>query len=129
MKLRIPGNSLRLRLTRPEIAELLAAGFVEDRLQLGPQAESALVYRLELSDNVTAPRACFEAHCISIQLPVAAGTLWTDSEQVGIYSEEAWGLKLIIEKDFKCLDPRIDEDDSDAFDHPGNADAPRCGVT
>lgn len=119
MKLRIRGNSLRLRLTRTEVAELAAAGFVEERAQLGTTPDCALVYRLELSPTAPRPTASFHGSQINILLPATEGRAWAQNDTVGIHGEETWGLKLTIEKDFKCLDPRRDEDESDAFEHPG----------
>lgn len=128
MKLRIRGNSLRLRVTKTEVAGLAATGFIEERTQLGTDPDSALVYRLELSETATRPTTLFRNSQIRILLPATEGRAWTGNETVGIYHEEAWGLKLAIEKDFKCLDPRRDEDESDAFEHPGGGGHIACGA-
>ena len=128
MKLRIRGNSLRLRLTKTEVADLAATGFVEERVQLGADPDHALLYRLELSPTATLPTTTFRDSQIRILLPATEGRAWTQNETVGIYGEEAWGLKLTIEKDFKCLDPRRDEDESDAFEHPSGVGHVVCGA-
>ena len=128
MKLRIRGNSLRLRLTRTEIAELVATGIVENQVQLGEQPGCALAYRLELSDTVTKPTTIFRASQLCIHLPSNEAKDWARNETVGICGEENWGLKLIIEKDFKCLDPRLDEDESDAFENPGGITHAGCAT-
>ncbi len=128
MKLRIRGNSLRLRLTKTEVADLAATGFVEDRVQLDPNPDHALVYRLELSETVTQPVTTFRGSLIRILVPAKEGRAWADNATVGIYGEETWGLKLTIEKDFKCLDPRRDEDESNAFEHPGGISHEECGI-
>jgi hypothetical protein len=129
MKLRFRGNSLRLRLTRVEIAELIETGMAENRVQLGAQPECALVYRLELSDRVMTPTIHFETSKICVHLPVTEGKAWAQGDKIGIYGEEPWGLKLMIEKDFKCLDPRLGEDESDAFENPGGATHAGCGMS
>ena len=128
MKLRIRGNSLRLRLTKTEVADLASIGFIEERTQLGATPDSALVYRLELSETVSQPTTTFHGSCICIQLPAAEGRTWAYSNTVGVYGKEPWGLKLALEKDFKCLDPRRDEDESDAFEHPGGVAHVTCGT-
>src|SRR5215469_9506543 len=117
MKLRIRGNSLRLRLARTESADLARLGFVEDRVQLGAKSDCTLVYRLELSSEVTKPTAVFPGAQICVRLPLAAGREWARNKSVGLYSEESWGLKLSIEKDFKCHGVRPEEDDSDGFEN------------
>lgn len=122
MKLRINGNSLRLRLTRKELAGLIEVGNLENDIRLGPGVEQVLVYRLELSGARKSPGIDFEAGRIVIFLPEGQAGHWADSDQVGIYIEEAWGLKLLLEKDFKCLEQRPGEDDADAFDRPVGAE-------
>src|SRR5579871_3556141 len=99
MKLRIRGNSLRVRLTRTEIADLAETGGIENRVQLGAQPDCALVYRLELSGAIATPETAFQKSQICIRLPLAEALAWARGKAVGIYGEESWGLKLAIEKD------------------------------
>jgi len=128
MKLRIRGNSLRVRLTRSEIAQLAETGLIENRVQLGALPDCALVYRLELSGAAVRPETVFQKSQICIRLPRAEAMAWSKGQSIGIYSEEAWGLKLAIEKDFKCLEPRPDEDQSDAFENPNGSSHPACAT-
>lgn len=121
MKLRIRGNSLRVRLTRTEIAQLMETCLVENRVQLGAQPDCALVYRLELSGAALKPETVFQKSQICIRIPRTEAMAWAGGQAVGIYGEEAWGLKLAIEKDFRCLESRPDEDQSDAFENPNGA--------
>ena len=114
MKLRIRGNSLRLRLTQTEVAELVRSGRVENRTQLGQ--DRALVLRLQLSAFRVIPGIEFDGSRITVSLPEVEARAWAGENEVGIYSEEPWGLKLSVEKDFQCLDTRPNDDDSDAFD-------------
>ncbi len=116
MKLRIRGNSLRLRLTQTEVAELVRAGRVEDRTQLGQDATLGLVFRLQLSAFHLVPGVEFDGGRITVSLPEARAKSWARENEVGMYGEESWGLKLSIEKDFQCLDQLPNENDSDAFD-------------
>ena len=128
MKLRILGNSLRLRLTRTEIAELAVHGLVENRVQLGALSHCALTYRVKLSDEVAEPVVVFEDSQICVRLPAAAGKEWAQNGTVGLYGEASWGLKLSVEKDFKCLDPRLTEDESDAFENPAGTSHAPCAA-
>ena len=116
MKLRIRENTLRLRLTQTEVSELVRAGRVENRTQLGHDAALGLVFRLQLSAFRLAPGVEFDGQRITVSLPEAEAKSWAQENEVGIYGEEPWGLKLSIEKDFKCLDERSNENDSNAFD-------------
>ena len=117
---------MRVRLTRTEIAELAETSIIESRVQLGPQPDCTLIYRLELSAAVAKPETVFQKSQICIRLPIADALTWAHGKGVGIYGEEAWGLKLSIEKDFKCLDPRLDEDESDAFENPNGSSHAAC---
>ena len=116
MKLRIRGNSLRLRLTQTEVAELVRIGKVDNRTQLGQDPALALVLRLQLSAFRLVPGVEFDAGRITVSLPEVEAKSWARENEVGIYNEQPWGLKLSVEKDFQCLDQRPNEDDSDAFD-------------
>jgi hypothetical protein len=119
MKLRIRGDSLRLRLSQAEIARLRETGEVGDRVRFG---DRSLDYVL-ISADVQAPSARFDGDRIEVAIPHAVARDWAKSEQVGIEAEQALAggeaLRLLIEKDFKCLAPRSGEDDSDAFPNPG----------
>jgi hypothetical protein len=121
MKLRIKGNSLRLRITRSEIDTLTRTGRIEETISLGVGSGGRLTYALELSnvaDGVT-------LHCawpeIAVHLPSVEAATWKHSDQVGIYATVILGprgsLELVIEKDFACLD-RSDEDNLDTFPNP-----------
>ena len=102
MKLRIRGNSLRLRLTQSEVAELVRAGRVENRTQLAQDAALGLVFRLQLSAFRLVPGVEFDGGRITVSLPEARAKSWARENEVGMYGEESWGLKLSIEKGI-CL--------------------------
>ncbi len=84
-------------------------------------------YRIELSKDTGNMIALIEGNTITVRVPSVMGMRWADSDEVGIYAQTDWGLKLAIEKDFKCLQPRAEEDDSDAFEHPTGAAGADCG--
>jgi hypothetical protein len=128
MKFRVRGSSLRLRLTRPEIADLVSKGFLENQIQLGAEAGCAFVYRVE-SVVVSKVAVTYQGNQLCVRVPAHEAIAWAQSEQVGIYSQESWGLMLAIEKDFKCLAPRPGEDDSEAFDNPHGPDHAACAAS
>jgi len=121
MKLRMRGDSLRLRLTRPEVALLGNGGRVEETIHFGVNRN--LVYRLEASSNEDAITADYQNDCITVRLPVSMAREWANSERISLAGEqpldaEEETLKLLIEKDFACLTERRDADDADTFPHP-----------
>lgn len=119
MKLRLKGNSIRLRLAKAEVARFAEAGVVEERVEFG-QAGPPLVYAVEAvpREDVSTD---FEGGRIRVLIPEDAASKWARSEEVGIYGS-ANGLKISVEKDFACLKPREGEDESDMYPHP-NPDA------
>ena len=119
MKLRIKGDSLRLRLTRTEVEQLAATGSVEDRIRFG--ADSALVYRLSREEQGDQLTASFAQDAIEVHVPPTAARRWCSSDEVtlaGVQNKGGADLRILVEKDFACLKPREDEDESDHFPHP-----------
>ncbi len=125
MKLRLRKNSIRLRLTRGEVAEFAETGIVEDSVQFGPG--SRLSYRLMSATGAAEVSASFEGDIITVTIPLAVGTAWAATDQVGIEAEQKTGsdgdLTILIEKDFACLESRSGGEDDDAFPHPQNCGA------
>ena len=121
MKLRIRGNSIRLRLTKIDIAQFVATGSVEERVEFG-FATPALCYRLERMTDEDTTRSRFNDNCLSISVRAADADNWIKSEQVSIEASQPIGdnkvLRILVEKDFACLEERVGEDDSDAFTNP-----------
>jgi len=112
MKLRIRGNSLRLRLSQKEVAQLADKGRVEDVIAIGP---SKLAYALVLGDRIA---ATYEGSRIEVTVPKDRARAWsTNDAEVGIENDDD-ALKILVEKDWSCLKPREGEDDSDAYPHP-----------
>ena len=110
MKLRFHNDSLRLRVSQAEMARLAETGRVEDTLTFAPGR--TLSYSLETG---AALAAAFDGQRISIVVPAAAAKHWMASDETGI--EGASGpLKVLVEKDFRCL--HSGEEDADAFPNP-----------
>lgn len=128
MKLRIRGNSIRLRLGRAEVAELVETGKVEEMTEFG--AGQCLQYALITSADVQGPRATFRPARIELVVPERLARDWAAGDDVGISAEQSLGtrageagtLRLLIEKDFACLKAPPGEDQSDAFSHPEGAE-------
>jgi hypothetical protein len=115
MKLRIQGNSLRLRLTQKEVAQLRERGRVESSVEFSPGQE--LVYLLEGSFHAKSVSVAFNGRSIRVTVPTDVMTEWVESDQVAIDAPSQAGLQLLIEKDFQCLHSR-GEQDRDAYSHP-----------
>jgi hypothetical protein len=121
VKLRMKGDSLRLRLTRGEVQQLAEVGRVEEHVRISPQ--SALVYRVQRAPTAAALGATFANGVLEIQVPEGVARDWCASELVTLDGVQHHGdvdLRIVVEKDFACLAPRSDEDESDNFPHPND---------
>jgi len=119
MKLRIKGSSLRLRLTQGEVTQLETQGEVAEQVRFG--AGTQLTYRLHTDDMKPDISAGYDDNVIEIRVPRTVVENWARSDQVTISHSEAVAggeLRIVIEKDWNCLAPREDEDESDNFPHP-----------
>ena len=124
MKLRLRGDSLRFRLSKTEVTSLRDQGWWQTSSCLGPEGGPRFIYRVEAAE-VEKPAVRFTAGfetVVTAVLPQEDVKNWSDGSQIGLYFEEPWGLKVAVEKDFQCLDPRRDEDESDNFDNPLSGD-------
>lgn len=118
MKIRILGNSLRLRLSIPEIEELSKHGNVSDQINFG---QRQLKYSLWFSE-VGKISASFQGDDVRISIPEAEGRQWVNSNQVGVSENQKLPdgeeLRILVEKDFACLKPRTGENENELFPNP-----------
>lgn len=125
MKLRIKGNSLRLRISRSEMASLIEIGNIEDTIQFASAADAKLTYALQHGSAAQNIRLQYRPQRVTVLLSTEAAKQWAASDEVGIYgsSETSAGpLQLLVEKDFACLDSD-DPYDEDAFPNPNAGSA------
>jgi hypothetical protein len=115
VKLRIQGNSVRLRLTQKEVAQVREQGHVESSVNFSPGQE--LVYRLEGSLHAKSFTVTFDGQAIRATVPAHVMTEWAESDQVSVEAQSRAGVHLLIEKDFRCLHGR-GERDRDAYANP-----------
>jgi hypothetical protein len=126
MKLRIKGNSLRLRVTPSEIMHLLRYGGIREHVQLTPNPDDRLTYAV--ISSLFGPRitVTYEFGDITVNVPEIQLRTWARGDDVGVYADVALGdevgLSVAIEKDFACLD-RSDAENEDTFPNPNLAAA------
>lgn len=122
MKLRIRGNSVRLRLTRSEVSRIAAGRAVTESVRFGSATE--LRYRVEPRP---VPRLAAEMVDgeIAVLVPAEQATQWAATDQVSLAGGQDLGagerLEILVEKDFACLKPRPGDDPEDFFENPGKA--------
>ena len=124
MKLRIQGSSIRLRLKQAEVTALGRDGRVTDHTELPGGLRFS--YLLEPAD-VQAVAVEWQERELRVRIPRPAAEEWVGSEQVGIEASIATqgsdDLRVLIEKDFKCLHKRPGEDESDNYPHPAESES------
>ncbi len=118
MKIRIRGNSVRYRLSKSEVTKLAMEGWLEEKTEFG---NNTLSYSITPTDKETMS-ADFDHNNITLYIPQAALQQWADTNQIGIdYNmplPNGGSLYLLLEKDFKCNDAAITEDQGDYFENP-----------
>ena len=99
MKLRIHGDSLRLRLNQAEVAQFSKTGFFEDSIEFGPGMR--LTYSLETCSSAGHPKAVYKDGSLRVQVPPAQSMEWATGDLVAISGGEH--PSITVEKDFQCL--------------------------
>lgn len=119
MKLRIKGNSLRLRVSRSELATLIQSGAIEDTIHFAMAPNAKLTYALRHGSAASEIQVEYLPQQVVVVLPTDVAGRWAASDQVGIYGSSETGagaLEIGVEKDFACLDGNPLDDD--AFPNP-----------
>ena len=120
MKLRIRGNSIRFRISITELETLSSGLALRESTNFG---DTELVYAVQPAD-CRQMSATFENNTITLMLPTRFIADWSANNVVGFEEMFSVGnkqtLKLLIEKDYKCLDVST-EDQSDFFDNPSKS--------
>jgi hypothetical protein len=119
MKLRLKGNSIRLRLSQTDVDNLTTKGGLEEQINFSK--DIALFYRLISRDDLQSPTVSYAENAIDIYIPKDFADGWSGNNVVGTSAhhrtEDGTEIFLLIEKDFKCLDD-IEEDQSDNYANP-----------
>ncbi len=125
MKLRIRGNSLRLRLTKSEVARIAEGLRLEETIMFGLEPHQRLSYALECSTDGENMKADYRDGRITVRLPQTVAREWAMTDRVSLDGEQTLDgssdgavLRLLIEKDFACLTDRRGAEDADTFPHP-----------
>jgi hypothetical protein len=107
MKLRIHGNSIRLRLTRSEVERFARDGRIESVLDFGATPGRQLSYGLLVSSRAecTAVEYCSDHITISVSPAVAQD--WTATDRIAISDRQPLGngahLDILVEKEFRRM--------------------------
>lgn len=119
MKIRIKGDTIRIRLTKSEVDVFGSEGHIEEITHFG---NSAFSYALTSDEGAKELSASYDNGKISLLVPPAMQREWVDTDIVGFKNNIDIGggktLFLLLEKDFKCIDGEVLEDQSDNYENP-----------
>ena len=119
MKLRARHNSIRFRLGQSEVRSLRESGECRETIEFPGGAR--LEYVLSASEAADFD-VSFADGLVSVVVPARRLTAWYSPDQVGMSAEihlrPGKVLEVLIEKDFRCVDERLSEDQSDTFENP-----------
>ncbi len=122
MKLRIRGNSIRLRLGRSEVLRMILSGAVREITTFDLARRQRLEYALVSDANVSAVTATFKDGSMVVRVPTHQVVAWGMTDQLGIdaiqTNSDGAALRILIEKDLECIDAPVGESQEDAFPRP-----------
>ena len=123
MKIRIKDSSIRFRLSSTEVKKLHKKGKVSSACKFG--SSSAFKYSVISNPKANPDYLCVDLrnNHIKIELSSIDVKEWYKTDLEGFDAEmdngSKDGLYVLIEKDWKCLKPR-DEDETDLYPNPNS---------
>lgn len=122
MKIRIHNDSVRLRLSRDEVDQIGRG----DAVDCETRFPDSMIFSYSLTVSaVDQVQSRFDGQRIEVTLPAHIARQWaTNESKVSVHGEQTLPggtLKLLVEKDFECLEPRSGEDQSNRFPNPAKA--------
>lgn len=120
MKLRIKGNSIRLRLTKTEVEKFGTTGNVKEIVHFGPHPDQHFQYEIIMRAEIEHLSVHYQNHVIQVMVPPSIAEAWVQTDQVGFeqtLDREGNSIHLLVEKDFQCLH-RDDVEEPDNYAHP-----------
>lgn len=115
MKLRVQGNSIRIRVNQAELKIFEKEGLLETTTQFD---QGILVYALVLSDKTVEVRSHFDGQKVEVIVPELIAKKWFEPTEIGFENSTQDSMKILVEKDFQCLHKRPNEDETDSFPNP-----------
>jgi hypothetical protein len=121
MKLRIQGNSIRLRLLRSEVARFVEEGRIAETVHFASTEQAFFTYALQHEASAKSVEVRYKPSEAIVIVPKSDALSWAQTEQVGIYAtvniSNHGDLAVSVEKDFACLD-LSDAENKDTFPNP-----------
>jgi hypothetical protein len=120
MKLRIYNQSIRLRLSQKDVEHLRAIGTLSVPVFWGMQEDDVLVYKLSLIEEGLSQIKIRQEE-INVMILKSEIEKWLQQDEIVSFECSiptlSQPLMVLIERDFKCLTPRI-ENEEGLFENP-----------
>lgn len=117
MKIRLFGDSIRVRLNQAEVESLAAGGAVEMVIPFPGEAFACTVQPSGSSIEVR-----HAGGRLSILVPLAQTKAWAASTEEGMYADQHAGagatVRVLIEKDYRCVHRPDAPDNAGTFPNP-----------
>jgi len=118
MKLRIKGNSIRIRVSKTEVSDFEKNGELIEATFFGANHFHYCMKKTNASSTLFAD---YQNNCITVHVPEKIANEWTSTDMIGFNYKMPLGndkhLFLLVEKDFVCIDNTF-EDQSDNYPNP-----------
>ncbi|HVJ85005.1 MAG TPA: hypothetical protein VM452_05125 [Caulifigura sp.] len=119
MKLRIHGQTIRVRIDQHDLEQLLRDGRVTDETRFGDEPDRCFSCLLEIAGPPNSlPGVDYDRGRFVIQLGRDTANDWRNADLVGFKTTREEGgrmIRLMLEKDFACLDRPVGEEREDAY--------------
>lgn len=112
MKLRLRGNTIRLRLLQNEVQRLAQGETIVETLPT-PIPFHYSVQPADVPDLI----AHFDHNTLAVHVPKPWTATWATNDEVGRQAKTQ-GLDILIEKDWACTTPRQGEENAGTYPNP-----------
>jgi uncharacterized protein DUF7009 len=121
MKLRVKPNSVRLRLNRTEVTKFANTGEIIETIRFPGLA--VLRYGLRVFSGPSPDAVRLENGELMMTIPAVDARAWASrDEEIGLYYDQklngGGSLRIMIEKDFQCIDGPPEEIDPAGYANP-----------
>lgn len=113
VKIRLQRGSVRFRLRQGDVKSLVDSGRADEPVRLGG---AEFVSTLQLGEGPASLR--LDGARLVASIPAADARPWAAGNEVGLYYTMPEGTRLLVEKDWACLEPAAGESNDGAFPRP-----------
>lgn len=127
MKIRMTTNSIRIRIRKSELDQLIERSEIKDHIVFA--SDTTFHYSLKLDSEISNLEGDFTNSTINISIPTTLAQQWATTSRVSLEENirinDTDTLHLLVEKDFPCLD-RPEENYNDTFWELSENKDPKC---